>query len=136
MCAKPVKLSPLLFWLMLSVNTLVVDFFFLLSALTTSSECTSPCTLCLTSSICTHSAPAFYMTHIKHFAGSEKQLLVNKAVYRDSIPWVAAMFSIFGVCVCVCARLKLEQHVVLGAGLRECFLNASESPSSRKITAP
>lgn len=42
------------------------------------------------------------MTHIKHFAGSKKQLLVNKAVYRDSIPWVAAMFSIFGVCVCVC----------------------------------
>lgn len=51
--------------------------------------------------ICTHSSPAFYMAHMKDFAGSEKQLLVNKAAYWDSGPWDAAMFSIFGLCVCV-----------------------------------
>lgn len=54
------------------------------------------------------------MTHMKHyFAGSEKQLLVNKEACWDGSLWVAAMFSIFGVCVC----LKREQYVVLGAGL-------------------
>lgn len=82
--------------------------------------------------ICTHSPPALYMTHMKHFASSEKQLLVNKAAYWDSSAWVAAMFSIFGVCVCVWSWSSVS---CWGLGC-ECFLNASESPSSREITAP
>ena len=87
----------------------------------------SPCTLS-PSTICTRFSPAFYMTHIKLFAGSEKQLLVNKAVYWDSSRWVAAMFSIFGVCVCV-----FEAGAACRVG--GWALSASWMPPSHRLAA-
>lgn len=77
---------------------------------------------------------AYDMLHMKNFAERVKQLLVNKAVYWDNSPWVAAMFSIFGECACVCVW-SWSSMLSWGLGC-EHFLNASESPSSCKITAP
>lgn len=67
-----------------------------------------------------------------NFAVSKKQLLVNKTeenTERTAPEPLPCFLSL------VCVRLKLEQHVELGAGLGvlpECL----QVTSSREITAP